>query len=136
MVLVSVIIFGIAYWYYFSKEGQLWRINNEIEKSWSYSRDELRKMKKEDEETQRRTFSEKKVAADASRVSSSSQKPIVLEGKGNFVTGDDVTFMVPTKMRRLRLTIQERNGKYVDSYSLPNAFISIRPGQRLNLKVN
>lgn len=126
LILVSAAIFAAAYWWHFSTSAELWKVNREIERSWG-------KRKSSNETTIEQP--EKRVTESASRMRSSGRDPIVLEGRGNYVTGKDVTFVVPSNMRRIQLTIQDRVGRRITSYTLPNTFIGIRANQRINLKV-
>jgi hypothetical protein len=126
LLLVSALIFAASYWYWFSPSAELWKVNQEIERSWG-KRSEAPKTEE--------IVSEKKVVEDTRRLSSSGRNPIVLEGRSNFVTARDLTFVVPKTMRRIQLTIQDHLGRRLTSYTLPNSFIGIKPGQRINLKV-
>jgi hypothetical protein len=127
LILISAAIFAAAYWWHFSTSAELWKVNQEIERSWK-KKDEAADLTVEQPE--------KKVVTETSdRLRSSGRDPIVLEGRGNYVTAKDLTFVVPKTMRRIQLTIQDHVGRRVTSYTLPNTFIGIRPGQRINLRV-
>ena len=134
LTIISIAILVFAYWYNFSKGGQAWRINRKVEQSWNKPAPWQIEQKKE-EEYKKEVITEKDVADSAMSMRSSGREPIQLESNRNYVTGKNVTFVVPSNMRRLKLNIQESNGRLISSYSLPNSFISIKPKQRINLVV-
>jgi len=135
LLVISGILLYSAYWYYFSFEGQLWRVNQEIERSWREKGIFRNEAKKEVEDFNKTVFSENDTLNQTKTLTSSSRDPIILEGKRNYVTGKNISFLVPETMRRLRLTIQDRLGRKLSSYTLPNTFINIKPKQRINLEV-
>ena len=130
---ISVAILAFAYWFYFTPQGQVWRIKNQISISWkkpkSYERPADKDEKKSEPEVNVRP------EAPQTRMYSSARRPIVLEDKRNYVTGDSVTYIVPSDMKTLELQIQDRVGRVVQTYKLPNYVISIKPNQRIRLKV-
>lgn len=52
----------------------------------------------------------------------------------NTITGDDVTYIVPKEMSGLRVEIYDKNGKFIDYYTLTR-YVSIKSGDRIRLKV-
>lgn len=134
LIAMSIAVLVFAYWFYFSKGGHTWRANQAIEKSWSIE-PLWKKEQKKEEEHKKEVYDERDSAESVPRLNSGSRNPIQLESKRNYVTGKNVTFIVPDNMRRMKLNIQERNGRNISSYSLPNSFISISAGQRINLVV-
>ena len=134
LTIVSIFILIFAYWYYFTKGGQTFRYNRQVEKTWN--KPALWEVeKKKEAEYKKEVITEKDVADNVTSLRSSGRQPIMLEGKRNYVTGKNVTFVVPSDMRRLKLNIQAKNGKLISSYTLPNSFIHISPNQRINLAV-
>lgn len=69
------------------------------------------------------------------KLSSSSKNPIKLTSKRNYITSDNITYIIPSHMRRLKLKIQESNGRTASEYTLPNFAISVAPRQRINIEV-
>lgn len=124
---LSISVLGFSYWFYFTESGQTWRIKNQIAntktnpQSWERPED----------------LKDDNVIEDApqTRMFSSSRNPIALENQRNYVTGDTITFIVPKDMRRMELQIQDHLGRIIQKYELPNWAITIKPGQRIRLKV-
>ena len=128
---VSVIILSFSYWFYFTEAGQVWRIKNQVDGAWVKKQTEDKPVVKADD------LEEPQVIEDAprTRMFSSSKNPIVLEDSRNYVTGDTITFIVPKDMNKMELQIQDHLGRIIQSYELPNWAITIKPGQRIRLKV-
>ena len=135
LLVVSGLLLFFAYWYYFSVSGQMWRINQEIERSWKNTEIYRNNQAKEEEDFSKTVFNEAKTINETKVLTSGSRNPIILEGKRNYVTGDNLTYIVPESMKRLLLIIQDHLGRNIDSYSLPNTFINIKPKQRITLEV-
>lgn len=90
----------------------------------------LEKKLKEAEDKTEQSTSSKGVVPE-----SSASSPIALTRSQNYVTGRNITFMIPNSMRRMVITIYDRNGRARKQYTLPNAFISVRAGERLNIYI-
>lgn len=121
-----------AYWYNFTVDGELWRVNQEIERSFDRSESVI---ENKIEETFEKTIKTEDSVVRTESTRTSARNPLVLEGSRNYVTGKNVTFIVPSTMRRLNLNIKDNVGRVVSSYSLPNSFISIKPNQRLEINI-
>jgi len=141
--IVSIFVLAFCYWYYFTPQGKTWRVNQQITKEWNNQQIVWKKgweasSEKEDalpeivvaEVPKQLDDSRKKVTQ-----RSSSRNPIRLTNRRNYITGDNVTYIVPSKMRRLRLKIQDRVGRNISSYNLPNSIISIKANQRITIEV-
>ena len=129
-----------AYWFYYINTSHVVIPKKDADKLTQLERKEktsspIVEDTDQNDSSRKREINEQEVLSNAQNLRSSSRNPIRLESKRNYVTGKNVTFMVPDDMRRIRLSIQERNGRQITSYSLPNSFISIKAGQRINLKV-
>ena len=61
------------------------------------------------------------------------EKPRDLK-KQRRVTGYDILYFIPQDMRRIKVQIQEKNGRVKNEYTLTN-YLSIRPGERVRLIV-
>jgi hypothetical protein len=48
------------------------------------------------------------------------------------ITGDDITYRVPSDMRSLKVELYERNGRFKKAYTLTN-WISINPGDKVRI---
>lgn len=65
----------------------------------------------------------------------SASNPMTLTSRRNFITGREITYIIPDDMKSMELNIQESNGKTITSYNLPHWAISVKPKQRIQLKV-
>jgi len=137
---LSILVLAFCYWYYLTPQGQAWRVNQRITKEWDNAQikwDKKWEVTKSEpvpipkEPLGPAGTSEKKVTT----TRSSGRHPIQLTEKRNYVTGRNVTFVVPGNMRRIRLKVQDRVGRNISSYTLPNSIISIKPNQRITLVV-
>jgi len=144
---VSVVVLGFSYWYHFTDQGELWRINKQIQLDWTKEKNEAEtdsektqqkeiEKKKQELEQQQKKLEDQKTKLEDEKISApktSSRNPLQLTG--GYVSGKVVTYVVPKNMRTLTLTIQDRVGRTRDRYTLPNSFISVRPEDRLNIKI-
>jgi hypothetical protein len=135
LIVISGILLYFAYWYNFTTSGELWRVNQEIEKSWDRYGIQRTETRREERDYAKSVLNERETLNETKSLTSDSRNPIILEGKRNYVTGKNITYIIPKSMRRLILKIQDHLGRNITSYSLPNSFISVKPKQRITLEV-
>ena len=135
LIVISGILLYFTYWYHFSIPGELWRTNQEIERSWRDSGLRRIEQRREEQDYAKSILNEREILNETKSLTSDSRNPIILEGRRNYVTGKNITYIIPESMRRLILKIQDHLGRNITSYALPNSFISVKPKQRITLEV-